>query len=62
MPPPPALPPNDDGGDQDSESLELQEDEYQWLQAQLAQLGELRIAEVESEDDDEWVDPTGRPC
>ncbi|KAF6264846.1 ankyrin repeat-containing domain protein [Scenedesmus sp. NREL 46B-D3] len=43
--------------DNDSDGEGLNEEQYEWLQEQLAHIGNLRIEADEEED--EWVDPSG---
>eukprot|EP00775_Hariotina_reticulata_P012597 gene12597-12729_t len=41
-----------------SEGDGLDDEQYQWLQEQLAHIGNLHVTEVD-EDEDEWQDPSG---
>eukprot|EP00878_Enallax_costatus_P005784 GHUV01006065.1.p1 GENE.GHUV01006065.1~~GHUV01006065.1.p1 ORF type:complete len:240 (+),score=79.69 GHUV01006065.1:122-841(+) len=45
--------------DHDSEGEGLSEEQYEWLQQQLAHIGNLHIETAGTDGEEEWVDPSG---
>lgn len=45
--------------DHDSEGEGLSEEQYEWLQQQLAHIGNLHIETAGDEEEQEWADPSG---